>query len=396
MAIDRALELNPNSGFAHAVRAAYLDIQDAPGAADAFEKALSLEPNTVQILQAYAGNRLAASDPERALELLQRALELDPLSLSVLFRQGRIWDALGERGRALETYARIREIDPSTYQGKGPASGPYMTQGLIAPALYWLHEGSKADPADLDLRNWVVRAYMDLGDFGAANSWLSEIVKTDPDFPFTLANRAVLEAETGDLEDSVRFAVEHLAAGHDNRWGSESMATDVLLIDAVRRAEPGAALDLLRTRRSRLFDSPPAVNAETVLQAANAAQLLLLAGEEEQAHGLLRAVIDFADQPYALTGSINSWRVSARARALALLGEKQAALAELQKQIDGGWRLLWRWQIGHSPNFDGLRDEPAFQKMVEFLEDDMRRQLQEVRAMEARGEIPTPSAMSPP
>jgi TolB-like protein/Tfp pilus assembly protein PilF len=396
MAIDRALELNPNSGFAHAVRAAYLDIQDAPGAADAFEKALSLEPNTVQILQAYAGNRLAASDPERALELIQRALELDPLSLSVLFRQGRIWDALGERGRALETYARIREIDPSTYQGKGPASGPYMTQGLIAPALYWLHEGSKADPADLDLRNWVVRAYMDLGDFGAANSWLSEIVKTDPDFPFTLANRAVLEAESGELEDAVRLAVQHLAARRDNRWGSGSMATDVLLIDAVRRQEPGTALSLLRAYRPGIFDSPPAVNAETVLQAINAAQLLRLAGEEEQARGLLRAVIGFADQPYALTGSINSWRVSARARALALLGEKQAALAELQKQIDGGWRLLWRWQIGHSPNFDGLRDEPAFQKMVEFLEDDMRRQLQEVRAMEARGEIPTPSAMSPP
>jgi hypothetical protein len=132
------------------------------------------------------------------------------------------------------------------------------------------------------------------------------------------------------------------------------------------------------------------------LQAINAAQLLRLAGEEEQARGLLRAVIDFADQPYALTGSINSWRVSAKARALAVLGEKHASLVELQKQIDAGWRVMWRWQIGHSPNFDGLRDEPAFREMVEFLEDDMRRQLQEVRAMEARGEIPTPPAMSAP
>ena len=394
MAIDRALELNPNSGFAHAVRAAYLDILNAPGAEEAFEKALRLEPNSVHILQDYAANRMAASDPEHALELIQRASELDPLSLKVLFRQGRIWDALGERARALETYARIREIDPSSYQGKGPASGPYMTQGLVAAALYWLHEGSKADPADLDLPNWIVRAYMDLGDFGAAKSWLSEIVKTNPDFPFTLANRAVLEAETGELEDAVRLAVQHVAARHDNRWGSGSMATDVLLIDAVRREEPGTALSLLRAYQPGIFDGSPAVNAETVCQAVNAAQLLLLAGEEEQARGLLLAVIEFADQPYALTGSINSWRVSAKARALALLGEKQAALAELQKQIDGGWRVLWRWQIGHSPNFDSLRDEPAFGEMVEFLEDDMRRQLQEVRAMEARGEIPTPPAVA--
>ena len=395
-AIDRALELNPNSGLAHAVRAAYLEILDAPGAADEFEKALRLEPNSVHILEEYAANRLAASDPERALELIQRASDLDPLSLSVLFRQGRIWDALGERNRALETYSRIREIDPSTYLGKGPASGPYMTQGLVAHALYWLHEGSKADPADLDLPNWIVRTYMDLGDFGAAESWLSETVKSDPDFPFTLANRAVLEAETGAMEDAARLAVQHLAARHDNRWGSGSMATDVLLIDAMQRAEPGIALNLLQSYRPGIFDSPPAVNAETVLQAANAAQLLLLAGEEEQARGLLRAVIDFADQPYALTGSVNSWRVSAKARALALLGEKQAALAELRKQIDAGWRVMWRWQIGHSPNLDSLRDEPAFREMVELLEDDMRRQLQEVRAMEARGEIPTPPAISSP
>jgi hypothetical protein len=137
------------------------------------------------------------------------------------------------------------------------------------------------------------------------------------------------------------------------------------------------------------------VEADTVLQAINAAQLLRLAGEGAKAQGLLRAVVDFADRPYALTGSVNSWRVSAKARALALLGEKQAALAELQKQVNAGWRVLWRWQIGHSPNFDGLRDEPAFGELVELMETDMRGQLQEVRAMEARGEIPPPPGMKP-
>ena len=173
------------------------------------------------------------------------------------------------------------------------------------------------------------------------------------------------------------------------------MATDVLLIDAVRRQEPGPALDLLRAQGPGLFDDPPKVEADTVLQAINAAQLLRLAGDEVKAQGLLRAVIEFTGQPYALTGAVNQWRVSARARALALLGDKQAALAELQKQVDAGWRTLWRWQVGHSPNFDSLRDEPAFEEMVEFLESDMRGQLQEVRAMEARGEIPLPPGRHP-
>jgi len=395
-AIDRALELDPHSGAAHAARAGYLEMLGAPGAAEEFEKALRLEPNTVGVLAEYARNRLEASDPERALELIQRAREIDPLSLSVLFRLARTWTALGEPDRALAAYARIREIDSSSILGKGPTTGPYVIQGLIARGLFWLHEGWKTDPPDLDLPNWVVRVYMDLGDFEAAGGWMHEIVDANPDFPFTLANRAVLEAETGELENAVRLAVEHLAARHDNRWGSESMATDVLLIDAVRRSEPATALGLLQARRPGLFDNPPAVSAETVLQAVNAAQLLRLADEEEKARDLLRAVIHFADQPYALTGALSSWRVSAKARALALLGEKHASLVELQKQVDAGWRVLWRWQIGHSPNFDSLRDEPAFREIVEFLEDDMRRQLQEVRAMEAGGEIPPPPTVSFP
>jgi TolB-like protein len=393
-AIDRALELDPRSAVAHAARASYLEILGAPEAVEEFEIALRLQPNSVDVLAEYAQNRLKASDPERALELIQRARKIDPLSLTVLARLAQTWMALGELDRALETFARIREIDSSSVLGTALAAGPYHSQGLIARGLFWVHEGRKTDPADLDLANWVVRHYMDLGDFEAASGWMREIVDANPGFPFTLANRAVLEAETGELEKAVPFAVEHLAAREDNRWGSESMVTDVLLIDAVRRSEPGTALSLLRAKQPALFNSPPAVNAETVLQAINAAQLLLLAEEEEKARDLLRAVIEFADQPYALSGAGSYWRVSAKARALALLGEKHASLVELQKQIDGGWRVLWRWQIGHSPNFDSLRDELAFREMIEFLEGDMRRQLQEVRAMETRGEIPSPPSMS--
>jgi TolB-like protein len=394
-AIDRAVELDPHSAVAYAARAGYLGLIGAPEAAEEYEKALRLEPNTVDVLVNYARNRLEASDPERALELIQRAREIDPLSLKVLHILARTWMALGQPDRALETFARIREIDSSSVLGTGNTAGPYFYQGLIAHGLFWVHEGWKRDPADLDLANWVVRNYMDLGDFEAASSWMRGIVDANPDFPFTLANRAVLEVERGELENAVPFAVEHLTARQDNRWGSEATATDVLLIDAVRRSEPSTALSLLRARRPGLFDSPPAVDAETVLQAINAAQLLRLAEEEEKALELLRAVIEFADRPYALTGSPPGyWRVSAKARALALLGEKHASLVELQMQIGGGWRVLWRWQIGHSPNFDGLRDEPAFREMVEFLKGDMRRQLQEVRAMEARGEIPPPPSMS--
>jgi tetratricopeptide (TPR) repeat protein len=389
-ALTRALALDQDSGGAHGARAAYLALLEDPDAMDEFEMALRLDPNNVQILEDYARALSVASQPERALELTLRARDLDPLSSWVWFRLGRLRSQLGQLDEALEAYARIRELDPASVLGKGPTSGIYMLRGQIARSLYWLHEGWKADSADLDLPNWIVHVYIILGDPDSARAWLGTIAEESPEFPMTLANQAILDVEDGRIQDAVRRATRHLAAGLGNRWGSETTVVTVLLMDAVRRDDPGPALDLLRAQHPNLFQHSPAMDADNVLLAVDTAQLLILDGQSEQAEALLQAVILFADQPYALTGSTNAWRVTARARALALLGEKEAALTELEKQVDAGWRVLWRLQLLHSPNFDGLREEPAFRDLVERLEEDMRQQLLKVRAMEASGEIPAP------
>jgi len=389
-ALERALALDQDSGAAHGARAAYLALLEDPDAMGEFETALRLDPNNVQILDDYARALSLASQPERALELTLRARDLDPLSSGVWFRLGRLRSQLGQLDEALEAYARVRELDPASVLGKGPTSGIYMMRGQIARSLYWLHEGWKADPADLDLPNWIIRTYITLGDPDSARVWLRTIADENPEFPMTLANQAILDVQEGRIEDAVRRARTHLVAGHDNRWGSETTVVTVLLMDAVRREDPGPALDLLRTQHPNLFQERPVVDAGSVLLATDAAQLMMLDGQPEAAESLLRATIVLAERPYALGGARNSWRVTAKARALALLGEKEAALEELEKQVDSDWRVLWRWQLLHSPNFDGLRDEPAFRDLVERLEEDMRRQLLEVRAMEESGEIPPP------
>ena len=389
-ALARALTLDQASGGAHGARAAYLALLEDPGAMGEFELALRLDPNNIQIIEDYARALSMASQPQRALELTLRARDLDPLSSWVWFRLARLREQLGQLDEALEAYARIRELDPASSLGYGPTAGVYELQGEIARSLYWLHEAWKADPADLDLPNWIIRGYITLGDPDSARAWLGIIADANPEFPMTLANQSILDVEDGRMQDAVRRATRHLAAGHGNRWGSETTVVTVLLMDAVRREDPGPALDLLRSEHSRLFQQPPAVDASNVLLALDAAQLMLLDGQREAAESLLRAAIRFSERPNALTGSTNSWRVTARARALALLGEKEAALGELEKWVDAGWRVLWRLQLLHNPNFDSLREEPAFRDLVERLEEDMRQQLLKVRAMEASGEIPAP------
>ena len=121
------------------------------------------------------------------------------------------------------------------------------------------------------------------------------------------------------------------------------------------------------------------------MQAIDTAQLLQRENHYNEAKKLLRAAITAYEKPYAVT---ETWLAPGKAHALALLGEKQAALKELRHQVDKGWRLLWRWNTELNPNFESLREDPEFQAIVEFLDMDMARQLESLRAMEAAGEIP--------
>ena len=82
--------------------------------------------------------------------------------------------------------------------------------------------------------------------------------------------------------------------------------------------------------------------------------------------------------------------VPARAEALAILGDDQAALAELRRIIDNGWRTYWRWETDLNPNFNGIRESEVFLALVNELETDMAIQRHRTQAMADRGEIAPP------
>ncbi len=67
--------------------------------------------------------------------------------------------------------------------------------------------------------------------------------------------------------------------------------------------------------------------------------------------------------------------------AYALQGDSVQALAALRQAIDAGWRKNWRYHLEINPNLDSIRNEPAFQAMVEEVRADMAAQLARVREM---------------
>jgi len=66
------------------------------------------------------------------------------------------------------------------------------------------------------------------------------------------------------------------------------------------------------------------------------------------------------------------------ARALALRGRKQEALAALRAAERAGWRWGWRFYRDLDPAFDSIRDEPEFKAIFADIERDMARQRAEL------------------
>ena len=147
------------------------------------------------------------------------------------------------------------------------------------------------------------------------------------------------------------------------------------------------ALDVVRQAHPELFESPPVVHAGNVLQAIDSAHLLISENQQREARALLQAAVVVYEEPYRLAAL---WQTTGKAQALAMLGEKQAAINELHIQVDKGWRSFWRWDTELNPNFNTLHDDSEFQSIVEFLRKDMTQQLEDLRALEEAGDIPPP------
>ena len=390
-AIDRALELAPNSGGTHAVQASFLIRTNQGGGPNAFDKALELDPHNVEIMMFVATNARAWGDPERSLEILEQARQLDPMSTRVWFGMGRTYMQLDRPKDAIEAYARIRAIDPSSSNGKGPAAGTYLVLGDKPNSLYWLFQGWEADPQDMDLPNWVVREYLDLRDLESARAWLDQIAAESRSFAYTQSHQAMFHVYDGSLDSARKVAEDYYGQEFPNhRWGSDSVMVNVLLMAAVANDNAGEVLEFLSQHYSDIMGDEKRVRPAVINQVVDIAHLFILDGQHEKAEVLLNKSLEVAKEPYALTGDTNMWRISVEAQALALLGETEAAISKLQALVDKGWRVLWHWQLVMNPNFDSIRDEPGFQAIVQEIEEDMARQRIRLQAMIDAGEIPPP------
>jgi len=99
--------------------------------------------------------------------------------------------------------------------------------------------------------------------------------------------------------------------------------------------------------------------------------LLQQVGAAERAETVLESVVAAYGEAGFTAGSAREVILPARAEALALLGDQAAALAELERVVEDGWRIQWRWETDLNANFIALRDAPGFRRIIRRIEDDV-------------------------
>ena len=123
-AAEKAIELNPDIEDSHVALALVRLFHDwdLPGAEASFLRALTINPDSVDVLHSYSLYLSAAGRFEDCIVALEKAAQIDPLNLPVLDYLGRAYMSTERFDEAVAQFDRVRALDPefrAALEGKG-------------------------------------------------------------------------------------------------------------------------------------------------------------------------------------------------------------------------------------------------------------------------------------
>lgn len=310
-----------------------------------------------------------------------------PLSENILFAMGFFQGAMGHFGAARENFSRIREINPSSPLGYAPVSMTYQAEGLLDQALYWMRTAHDLEPRNYELAGWMVFLNDSMEDYEAASQWSGWLDDRITNQAMPMAMQASHHYLTGNFELALQFSNLALKLKLPDRWNSDAIFMRVKRDEALANGDPIAGIDLFQDRHPELFGAAPEITPGNMVQAADLALLLKMAGRIGESTSLLETVLDRYDRSFLAAGYLQAGLVPVKAEALAILGRDREALAELRAIIDQGWRAHWRWKTDLNPNFVGIRQSGEFQAMVDELEIDAAKQRSRAWNMATSGQF---------
>jgi TolB-like protein/tetratricopeptide (TPR) repeat protein len=165
--IFRALSLNPTLSAVQYTLGQFYWARGFGDAYTAFERAVELDPDNADALEAYAWARWIRGDNRGVADLYRRALEIDRHSLA---RYGALGIMLGYEGA---TNAVLELIDQIRQRFDGPDAWRMISHqlqliGRIDAAIVWGIRARDFEPDNDDHNEWLAYLLADMGDPEAA------------------------------------------------------------------------------------------------------------------------------------------------------------------------------------------------------------------------------------
>ncbi|EDY83860.1 tetratricopeptide repeat domain protein [Verrucomicrobiia bacterium DG1235] len=354
----------------------------------AFEKAVELNPNNIDVYAEYAPFLIwDMGRPEDAVELLEKAYRIDPKNAQV---QGNLADALrlsSQSEEALELLSDVIRENPDQSHLHHVLGVIYIDSFQDYPnAIESLRTAHSLNPLNPNILSSLAQVYASVGDLDSTVYWLDRIVRKHPRYEDVEFCRLKRDALSGDMQaalDTYRLNYtigNQLFAGCSmvSNW-DEDPSDKAWALEQIE-----GPIEFIVDEDQRLLPLVWALEASVLYASALRAN-----GLHEEARSIQSAILEYLSER---DEKKTSWAVTAPMLAYALAGETQIALAELRGYVESGGAVLLTAEKGlvsiySDLLYEELKDESEFQELVAIMNERIAAQRAEIERMEANGEL---------
>ncbi len=392
--IERALALDPNNAQAYVVRGYLRAYSDIAGAEKDFRRGIDLNPNSARGYAALARLLFEVEDAARrdeAWSMLLRAQRLDPLEPEYEILKAKFLIlARGNRPEADRLLVNFVARHPIYEPGLGLLSFVRRTEGKYADAIMYSEQALKVDPLSDYTRRDLIQNYSDVADSVAARQVADEAPHPLP------IQRLTVSTAAGDWRRAAEVSYAAWADG-TMKPDSEPNAVFALRMDAHRSGNFSRARAVFErlSEVSWSTEGIPTLPPQLGFGYASVglADMLISSGERARGERLLKVSLADMDHVAHELKRGEFWYVIDRATALALLGDRKAALAALHNAVGAGYVSTWSL-IEPDPAFDTLRSDAEFQSLMRAIKAKVSSERQLLDRMRADGRVPNRTGLA--
>jgi TolB-like protein/tetratricopeptide (TPR) repeat protein len=345
---------------------------------EAFERAITLNPNHAQAVAWYAASKLDNGDYSQAIKLFERSLELDPLGRITKTNLAQSYTGLGQNRKALDVWLESARMNPDWPTAPESIGQHLGSLGRLDESLAWAYKAVALSEDPSSVRG-VSATLAALGQTARA----AEVARQIPrDHPLWVQRQAFARRLEGDPAGALAMLEAAIQKSEITPVPVLRVGADLALLQG-KFAEARGWLERLCPQ---MLDARPRFDDWGICSGVGYAYVLRGLGDREQSAKVLDAYLNYVSRRPRLgflgfgIGDVE---------ALALSGKREEALGRLRDAVDAGWRSSnspLRWNLVEDPYLKSLHDDGRFRVIVAEVDADIARMRERAAQAEANGD----------